>query len=337
MMTKPLVSVVTPVYNGEKYLPECIESVLKQTYPNWEYVIVNNASTDRSLEIAQTYAGKDQRIKVYSNSKLLDAIDNFNHSLTQSSPESKYCKIVHADDWLFPACIEKMVAVSEKYPSIGMVSAYRLEENFVSLDGLPYPSPFVSGRQICRTKLMGGPGTPYLFGSPSSLLIRSDLIRKRKKFYSEKHPQTDKDVCFDILKESDFGFVHQVLTFTRRHNESRTSIAKKLDTNQLYRIKILIKHGPVFLNDEEYSQALEDEMHRYYPYLAKKYIERGGAAALTFHCQELAKEGILLSKKKLLKALFLELLDIRASFRRFRGRHIPSAGKGRQFYRISHP
>jgi hypothetical protein len=164
---------------------------------------------------------KDPRIKVHSNPKLLDAIDNFNHSLTQSSPESKYCKIVHADDWLFPECIQKMVAVSEKYPSIGMVSAYRLEENFVSLDGLPYPNPFVSGRQICRTKLMGGPGTPYLFGSPSSLLIRSDLIRKRKKFYSETHPHTDKDVCFDILKESDFGFVHQVLTFTRRHNESR--------------------------------------------------------------------------------------------------------------------
>jgi glycosyltransferase involved in cell wall biosynthesis len=337
MCSQPLVSIVTPVYNGDNYLAQCIESVLNQTYSNWEYVIVNNASTDRSLEIAQVYAGNDPRIKVHSNPKLLDAIDNFNHSLTQASPESKYCKIVHADDWLFPECIQKMVAVSEKYPSIGIVSAYRLEENFVSLDGLPYPSPFVSGRQICRTKLMGGSGAPYLFGSPSSLLIRSDLIRKRKNFYSENHPHTDKDVCFDILKESDFGFVHQVLTFTRRHNESRTSIAKKLDSNKLYRVKILIKHGPVFLNDEEYSQALEDEMHRYYQYLAKNYIEGGGATAISFHCEELAKDGILFSKKKILKALFIEMLDLRALFRRFRGRHIPNAGKGRQFFGISHP
>jgi hypothetical protein len=89
---------------------------------------------------------------------------------------------------------------------------------------------------------------------------------------------------------------------------------------------------PVFLNDEEYSQALENEMHRYYQYLAKKYIEGGGATAISFHCEELAKEGIILSKKKLLKALFLEMLDLRALFRRFRGRHIPNAGKGRQFF-----
>ena len=46
---EPLVSVVTPVYNGDKYLADCVESVLKQTYQNWEYVIVNNCSTDRTL------------------------------------------------------------------------------------------------------------------------------------------------------------------------------------------------------------------------------------------------------------------------------------------------
>ncbi|MCB0227477.1 MAG: glycosyltransferase, partial [Anaerolineae bacterium] len=53
---QPLVSVVTPVYNTDKYLADCIESVLAQSYDNWEYVIINNCSTDRSLEIAQRYA-----------------------------------------------------------------------------------------------------------------------------------------------------------------------------------------------------------------------------------------------------------------------------------------
>src|SRR5690242_20501129 len=55
---KPFVSVLTPVYNGEAYLAECIESVLAQTYPNFEYIIVNNCSKDRTLEIAQSYAKK---------------------------------------------------------------------------------------------------------------------------------------------------------------------------------------------------------------------------------------------------------------------------------------
>jgi glycosyltransferase involved in cell wall biosynthesis len=56
---EPLVSVVTPVYNGEEFLAECIESVLAQTYSNIEYTIVNNCSTDRSLDIALSYAAQD--------------------------------------------------------------------------------------------------------------------------------------------------------------------------------------------------------------------------------------------------------------------------------------
>ena len=62
---EPLVSVVTPVYNGADFLEECIESVLKQTYGNFEYLIVNNCSKDRTLDIALSYAQKDSRIRVH--------------------------------------------------------------------------------------------------------------------------------------------------------------------------------------------------------------------------------------------------------------------------------
>jgi hypothetical protein len=90
------------------------------------------------------------------------------------------------------------------------------------------------------------------------------------------------------------------------------------------------------LNDEEFSMAMANEMHRYYQYLAKKYIERGGANVISFHCEELAKEGIILNKKYLLKALFLELLDLRSALRRFRGRHIPKVEKARNLLLGSH-
>ena len=82
-MTKksmPLVSVVTPCYNGEPYLAECIESVLSQTYDNFEYIIVNNKSTDNSLEIAHKYAAKDHRIRVVDNREFLSQIDNSQNS-----------------------------------------------------------------------------------------------------------------------------------------------------------------------------------------------------------------------------------------------------------------
>src|SRR6185436_5071933 len=95
---QPLVSVVTPVYNTEKYLAECIESVLAQTYSHWEYIIVNNYSTDRTLEIAQSYADKDHRIRVQTNTQFVDIMTNHNIGVRLISPESKYCKLVCADD-----------------------------------------------------------------------------------------------------------------------------------------------------------------------------------------------------------------------------------------------
>ena len=97
---QPLVSVVTPVYNGDRYLDECIQSVLAQSYENLEYIIVNNCSTDRTLEIAEKFAQKDARIKIYSNNELLPIMKNWNFALSKISTQSKYCKVVHADDWL---------------------------------------------------------------------------------------------------------------------------------------------------------------------------------------------------------------------------------------------
>src|SRR5439155_13185774 len=72
-----LVSVVTPVFNGERYLRECIESVLAQTYTNWDYVIVDNQSTDRTNEIAHEYAARDPRIRVIRNDAFVRVVQNY--------------------------------------------------------------------------------------------------------------------------------------------------------------------------------------------------------------------------------------------------------------------
>jgi cellulose synthase/poly-beta-1,6-N-acetylglucosamine synthase-like glycosyltransferase len=88
---QPLVSVLTPVYNGEAYLAECIESLLAQTYSNWEYTIVNNCSTDGTLSIDQRYARTDTRIHVWENETLLNLIANHHGAFHLVSAESKYC------------------------------------------------------------------------------------------------------------------------------------------------------------------------------------------------------------------------------------------------------
>ena len=156
--SEPLVSIITPVYNGEKYLAECIESVLNQSYKNWDYCIVNNCSTDKTREIAEEYARKDPRIRVHNNSAFLNIYDNLNHAMRQLAPGSKYCKVVHADDLLFPECVEKMVQLAERHPEIGIVGAYGLRGKEVVWDRLiPLGSPVIPGRNVCRSILLGNP------------------------------------------------------------------------------------------------------------------------------------------------------------------------------------
>src|SRR5208282_3602640 len=147
MIEEPLVSVVTPVYNGEDFLAECIESVLGQTYKHFEYIIVNNCSKDRTLEIALKFARRDSRVRVHSNGEFVGVIENHNIAFRLIAADSKYCKVVCADDWLFPECIARMVGVAEANPSVGIVSSYQLSgggsnwrEWRVTCAELPYPS-----------------------------------------------------------------------------------------------------------------------------------------------------------------------------------------------------
>ncbi len=299
-LNEPRVSIVTPVYNGAKYLVECIESVLAQTYSNWEYLIVNNCSTDDSLEIAQAYASRDPRIRVSNNTQFLGRIENENHGLGQISPDSKYCKVVHADDWIFPECLTRMVAVAEKYPTIAMVSAYRLEDERVSLDGLRYPSVKTAGAEICRRSLLG---EVYVFGTPTSLLHRADIVRSQRPFYDASNDHGDLEACYRYLRRADFGFVHQVLTFTRRHNEAATAFSKRFNTFVLGNLHCLVKHGPLYLTEEEYARAMRISMRGYYEFLASSALRNKGKEFWDYHARELGKLGMRIDRLRIARVL----------------------------------
>ena len=134
----PLVSVITPVYNGAEFLAECIESVLKQTYSNWVYTIVDNASTDATPEIIAHYAKKDSRIAHARFENFVGAIENHNRALGYVDRRSSWCKVVLADDWLYPECLERMLALAGRSPSIGIVSSFQRWGDVIVLEGLPY-------------------------------------------------------------------------------------------------------------------------------------------------------------------------------------------------------
>jgi glycosyltransferase involved in cell wall biosynthesis len=305
----PLVSVVTPVYNGEKYLRECIESVLSQTYTHWDYTIVDNCSSDATLDIARQYAAKDPRIRVHNNDKFVRVIANYNIAFRQISPASKYCKVVAADDWLFPECLEKMVGVAEGYPSVAIVGSYNLLGTTLMYgDVVPYHMTVMPGREACRARLLG---RHYVFAAASLGLFRADLVRRRPSFYNESNLHADLEACFDLLAHHDFGFVHQVLTFRREHEDSLTSVlSEKLNTYQPNRLAELVKYGPRYLSEGEWKDRLRDTLEIYYRYLAQQVYEGRGREFWSFHRRQLAEAGRPLKRRRLAARVALYTLDL---------------------------
>jgi glycosyltransferase involved in cell wall biosynthesis len=267
MTSSPLVNVVTPFYNTREFLAECIESVLRQTYENWQYLLVNNRSTDGSDEIAARYASHfPNKIRLIHTDSFLSQVHNYNFALSRISGESKYCKMVQADDWLFPDCLRAMVEVAEAHPSVGIVAAYQLEDE-IRLDGLPYPSPEVSGRDACRLFFLKG---KYVFGSPTSSLLRSEAIRSKNPFYDDRYaPFEDGHVCFDLLKDWDFGFIHQVLTYSRFDNGGMMSRLRQFGIGPFLRLSMLVAHGRDYLSSDEHDHLLKRAEREYFLYLTQ--------------------------------------------------------------------
>jgi glycosyltransferase involved in cell wall biosynthesis len=109
-MTSPKVSVCIPVYNGEDYLSETIKSVLNQSFQDFEIVIVDNQSTDKTVNIIQSF--NDSRIVFFQNETNIGLIGNWN--MVMKKARGKYIKILPADDLIYPDCLKLQVEVFEK-------------------------------------------------------------------------------------------------------------------------------------------------------------------------------------------------------------------------------
>jgi len=118
MKEQPLVSVLMTSYNREKYIAEAIESVINSTYQNWELIIVDDVSHDKTLEIAKDYEKKDNRIKIYLNDKNLGQFPNRNKAASLAN--GKYIKYLDSDDIIYPHGLEVMVEAMEKFQDAGI-------------------------------------------------------------------------------------------------------------------------------------------------------------------------------------------------------------------------
>ncbi len=303
MDSKPLVIVVTPVYNTGRYLEEAIQSVLAQTHDNWRYLISNNHSTDETAEIAARYAAIDDRISVVSPSTFLPQGQHFNFALGHVGDDADYCKILLADDMMMPGCLEAMVAVAESDADIVLVSSYRVIENSAANFGLPVDRTVFPGRVIGRLHLIGG---VYPIGTPSSVMYRASVVRQRNpEFFPADRYYFDTDVAFRIMLGAKFGFVHQVLTFSRYQPDSITHREATLYSGELDGLICVSSYGQLYLTADEHRRAVRRANRSYYEKLGREWLLdrfRGRRDEFwEYHCVRLATAGLVIERDEVLK------------------------------------
>ncbi|MBY9007020.1 MAG: glycosyltransferase [Candidatus Lokiarchaeota archaeon] len=120
---QPFITIFTPNYNKSKFISETIESIINQTYTNFEYIIIDDCSTDDSWNIIQNYAKIDSRIKCYRNEKNLKIVETRNKGFQYSSPNAKYFSIIDSDDVAYSKRLERQIDFLENNQEYGMIGS----------------------------------------------------------------------------------------------------------------------------------------------------------------------------------------------------------------------
>lgn len=168
---KPLVSVIMPVHNSERYVGAAIESILAQSYSNFEFIIIDDCSTDTSWDIIQKYAKKDTRIKAVRNEKNLKIVKTRNKGFRLANKDAKYYAIMDSDDISLPKRLEKQVQFLEMHASYGAVGGHNIIINSQGKT-IGYRRYTTSWRAIKRSITRVDP-----LSQPSTM-IRAEAIKK---------------------------------------------------------------------------------------------------------------------------------------------------------------
>ena len=230
----------------------------------------------------------DPRIRLIRRPQLLSQVQNYNRALEEISGAGKYCKIVQADDFIFPDCLHLMVKAFEQSESIGLVSSYWLKGSEVRGSRFPYPTPMLSGNEMARLYLRTG---LWVFGSPTAVMYRSSLIKSDRPFFAESRLHEDTEKCMQILERWDFGFVHQVLSFSRADNESISSAVRNLQPEAVDRYIMVQRYASGFLGEKEAAALKKKSKLEYYVVLANEALRQRKPAFWRYHTQGLSTLG----------------------------------------------
>jgi len=264
--TKPLVSVIIPVYNHEKFIRETMQKIISQTYQNWEMLIVDDCSTDRSWEIIQECARDNSRIKIFRNEKNKGLITNWKFLIDNSRGE--YVAFLEGDDFFYKDNLKKKVEIFKKYPEVGMVycnfnvineNGKSITENHNKFQRIKtYKNEIIKPSEYLYSKY-------HLVNSYGQVMVRRHILDKtgypRTLDATEKvFLPSDWDFNFRISTQNRIYFIDDILFAYRRHSNNCS-----YDAIRAYKhISLLLdEYADKFKNDSEMIDAIQYKRGRY--------------------------------------------------------------------------
>ncbi len=244
---KPDISVIMSVYNGETYLEEAIESVINQTFKNWELIVINDCSTDRTAEILADFAAKDERVKVHPNEVNLKLPTSLNKAISLS--EGKYIARMDADDICLPDRLEKQFKFMEENPDVSLSSC-----RFLTVKNGVYASGGAGGRcdsDALRAMLLVV--NPILH---PGVIAKAEVMRKFN--YDPTHTCTeDLELWTRMAMENQkMQILPECLLIYRLHDKQITSTTLERQHTEV--LKIQQKYYGTLLEE------MDEEMQRFY-------------------------------------------------------------------------
>lgn len=243
----PQVSILIPAYNVGPYLAETLDSVMGQTWTDWEAIVVDDCSTDNTWAVAQDYAARDARIQAVRNRQNLGMLGNWNHGISLCN--APYFVKLDADDIWHPQMLEKAVAILETHPGVGLVfSRYiNIDERGHELAGTDVPLPdFAAGKAFsCVPLVRQGPGRmlSYAILKQGLSVMRRDIFDRigmyRYLLTKDTQASTDTEFYFRLGAHYDIYCIDEVLYRYRIHaaSISATDTASQLSDQKIYEIK----------------------------------------------------------------------------------------------------
>ena len=228
--------VFVPTYNSEKYLRQCLDSVLQQTFQDWKCVISDDSSTDKSVEIAREYEKIDSRFKVLTHDKNVGAANNWNRA--KENNNSFATKILCADDYLFKDALKEQLEILQRnQTAIVFSERYIVFPSGTKLHPrLPKYASNISFNDAFKYYINLGRN---IFGEPVSALLRPDLFIKSEGFYPKFEYSLDTSGYMAIARGHDVTFDSSVVGAFR---VSKSQWSHKLKGKQFAHVFDFIDH-----------------------------------------------------------------------------------------------